>query len=202
MFTDQTNISRMKSLFVGAIILLMACNNNDSKDAVEKADSANKAKADTTKIEESKATISVNKTDADFLVKAMEGGLMEVALGQMAHQKSQNKRVKDFGDMMVKEHGAAGEKIKSLGSSFNVTLPGMTGDENSKKIRDLNEKKSTKFDKAYIDDMVDDHKKDIKEFESASNNVENADIRAFIMATLPVLRRHLDSCTAIRKSLK
>ena len=48
MFTDKTNIRKMKSLVVGAIILLMACNNNDSKDAVEKADSANKAKADTT----------------------------------------------------------------------------------------------------------------------------------------------------------
>ena len=202
MFTDKTNIRKMKSLALCVMILLMACNNNDSKDAVEKADSANKAKADTTKNEESKATISVNKTDADFLVKAMEGSLMEVELGHLAKQKSQNKRVQHFGDMMVEDHGAAGEKIKSLGSSLNVTLPHMTGDEKSKDIRDLNEKKSTNFDKAYIDDMVDDHKKDIKEFESASNNVENADIRAFIMATLPVLRRHLDSCTAIQISIK
>lgn len=201
MLTRQTKITGMKTFIVGVITLLMACN-NESKDSVEKADSANKAKTDTTKNEESKAAIAVNKTDADFLVKAMEGGLMEVELGQIAQQKSQNKRVKDFGEMMVKDHGAAGEKIKNLGASLNVTLPHMTGDEKSKEIRDLNEKKSTRFDKAYIDEMVDDHKKDIREFESASNNVENADIRAFIVATLPVLRKHLDSCSAIQKSLK
>ena len=201
MITVKTSRRTLHSAFFAATMLILACN-NESKDSVEKADSANKAKVDTVKKDESKAAIAVNKTDADFLVKAMEGGMMEVDLGNIAKQKSQNERVQRFGAMMVEDHTAAGEKIKKLGSELNVTLPHMTGDEKSKKIRELNEKKTSKFDKAYIDDMVDDHKDDIKEFESASNKVENADIRAFIMATLPVLRKHLDSCTAIQKSLK
>ena len=67
-------------------------------------------------------------------------------------------------------------------------------------ISKLSEKKD--FDKEYIDTMVDDHKKDIKEFEKMSSDVQDGDIRTFITNTLPVLRKHLDSCTAIQGSLK
>ncbi|MCW3120018.1 MAG: hypothetical protein JWM28_4100, partial [Chitinophagaceae bacterium] len=194
---------KMKTQFflLTGMVLFMACN-NESKDSVEKADSANRVNLDSNAASNGKAATAVSKTGADFLVKAMEGGMMEVKLGNIAKLKSKNKRVQDFGNMMIVDHSAAGEKIKDLASAGTVTLPGMTGDEKSKMIRDLNEKKASDFDKAYIDAMVDDHKEDIKEFESASDKVEDADIRGFIMATLPVLRKHLDSCTAIQESLE
>jgi len=50
--------------------------------------------------------------------------------------------------------------------------------------------------------MIDDHEKDIKEFEKASNNVKDLDVKNFVDNTLPVLRRHLDSAKAIKKVLK
>ncbi|MES1224649.1 MAG: DUF4142 domain-containing protein [Bacteroidota bacterium] len=185
---------------VTTLVIIAACNDG-SKDSVQKADSANHAKIDSNSVSNGKAAIAVNKNDADFLVKAIEGGMMEIDLGNIAKMKSQNKRVQNFGKMMVADHGDADAKIKDLAQVRTVTLPTMTGDDKSKMIRDMNEKKAKDFDKDYIDAMVKDHKEDIKEFESASDKVQDTEIRAFILNTLPVLRKHLDSCEAIQQSL-
>jgi predicted outer membrane protein len=49
-----------------------------------------------------------------FLSKAMEMNAAEVQLGEMAMSKSQNPRVKDFADMLVRDHKQAMDKIREL----------------------------------------------------------------------------------------
>ncbi len=67
---------------------------------------------------------------------------------------------------------------------------------------DLSKKSGTDFDKAYVSMMVDDHKKDVGEFEDASKNLKDADLKAFVDKTLPVLKGHLDKITAISNGMK
>ena len=50
--------------------------------------------------------------------------------------------------------------------------------------------------------MVKDHEEDIDEFKKASDKVKDADVKAFIDNTIPVLQHHLDSIKAIRKAMK
>ncbi len=45
---------------------------------------------------------------------------------------------------------------------------------------------------AYVKEMVKDHEKDIAEFEKASGEVKDADLKKFIDDTLPVMKRHLE----------
>ena len=47
------------------------------------------------------------------------------------------------------------------------------------------------FDREYMDMMVKDHTKDVKEFEDASTKAKDADIKAWAAKTLPTLREHL-----------
>ncbi|MEO7523540.1 MAG: DUF4142 domain-containing protein, partial [Ferruginibacter sp.] len=62
-------------------------------------------------------------------------------------------------------------------------------------------KKGSDFDKAYMDMMVKDHKKDIDEFKKASTELKEDLYRTFAAKTLPVLQKHLDSAIAIKRSL-
>jgi putative membrane protein len=50
--------------------------------------------------------------------------------------------------------------------------------------------------------MIDDHKKDIKEFEDASQNCKDADLKAFAVKTLPTLKMHLDAIQKIHDGMK
>src|SRR5690242_6914718 len=52
--------------------------------------------------------------DATFAQQAMRDGQQEVSLGQLALQKSKNEDVKRFAQMMVTDHSAANDKLKSL----------------------------------------------------------------------------------------
>ena|ERR1051326_6971518 len=190
-----------------ALPFVFACNNG-TKDSVEKADSANEAKSDTTNHTDTSSkmstagTMAVDQSTSDFMVKVADVGMTEVKLGGIAEEKAMNKRVKEFGAMMTRDHSKAGDELKSLARRKNVTLPEKVGDDHQKKIDDLSKKSGKDFDKAYIDMMVDGHQSTVDDFEKASNNTKDPDVKAWVDKTLPTLKMHLDSAKAIQKAIK
>jgi putative membrane protein len=186
------------TLIAGMACLVQAC--SGPKDSKASADSANMAKADTAK--KDSAMAAVDKDDAKFAVAAANGGMAEVELGQLAQQKAANAKVKDFGAMMVTDHTKANDEMKALAQSKGITLP-TTIDTDEQKVKDdLSAKSGADFDKAYVSNMIDDHKKDIKEFEDASKNCKDADLKGFAVKTLPTLKMHLEAIQKIHDSMK
>jgi putative membrane protein len=55
------------------------------------------------------------------------------------------------------------------------------------------------FDRAYLEEMVKHHQKDIEEFERASRS-DNQQVRAFAERTLPTLRQHLEQAQQLQQS--
>src|SRR6195952_2305241 len=186
------------TLIAGMIFLMQAC--SGPKDSKAGADSANTAAADTAKKDSSMAV--VDKDDAKFAVAAANGGMAEVELGQLAQQKAANPKVKDFGAMMVTDHTKANDEMKALATAKGITLPVAIGTDEQKVKDDLSAKTGADFDKAYVSNMIDDHKKDIKEFEDASQNCKDADLKAFAVKTLPTLKMHLDAIQKIHDGMK
>jgi putative membrane protein len=186
------------NLLLAVPFALFACN-NEAKDSVEQADSANEAKLDSSTTSK---TIATDPESTDFLVKAANGGMAEVETSQVAQQKAAHARVKDFASMMVHDHTAANDQVKTLAAQRNVTLPATPGDDKKKVLDDLNKKTGTAFDKDYMKTMVNDHQSTIDLFENASGKVNDTEVKAFIDNTLPKLRTHLDSAKAVQKLLK
>ncbi|PZR28455.1 MAG: DUF4142 domain-containing protein [Citrobacter freundii] len=185
-------------LLLSISALLTAACNNESKDPVEKADSANKeARKDTTAM-----APAPDPATSSFLVDAANGGMAEVALSRLALEKSANASIKRFADMMVNDHSGANEQLKLLAAQKNVTLPTDVSEEKKKTADDLMKKSNKDFDKDYVDVMTKDHEKTVDMFEKASTNVKDADVVAFINNTLPKLRAHLDSIKVIKKNWK
>lgn len=182
------------------LLILASCGNGSSnQDSVDSAKDANDMK-DTSSMSSSdniSSTQPVDKDAADFAVEAANGGMTEVELGKLAQEKASDQRVKDFGAMMVKDHTAAGDRLKSIAAAKNITLPSEIGDKAKKDIEDLSKKSGKDFDKAYMDMMLDDHKNDVKEFEDAADKCKDPDLKTFASETLPTLRMHLDSAKAI-----
>ena len=180
-------------------LLTWACD-NEAKDPVEKADSINDAKIDKVDSQATQPTVQADENTASFLVKAANGGMTEVQLGELAQQKAANQKVKDFGSMMVHDHSAANEELKKLAAQKNVTLPAKIGEDHQKKIDDLKKKSGKDFDKAYMDMMEDGHESTINDFEKHTDN-KDIDVKNFVNKTLPTLRMHLDSAKAIKKAV-
>ena len=200
----------MKKILLACLFLPMAfvaCNSGQNKDSEDQADSINKAKNDTTQArsdtttQSMSGTMTVDDATSKFLVNVADVNMTEVQLGQIAKDKATNQRVKDFADMMVKDHSSATDELKNLAASKNVTLPASISNEHQKKIDDLNKKSGKDFDKAYMDMMEDGHESTIKDFKKNDDN-KDADVKAFVNKMLPTLQTHLDSAKAIKKALK
>lgn len=196
------------SLLFSAIVFA-ACNGNNSTSSTttdSSVSTSTAAGADTGTMNNMNNRTTASATplaaaDTGFVMKAANGGMMEVQLGNYAQQNAMNQRVKDFGGMMVRDHSQANDELKSIVSNKSVNLPtAVMGDEKGHMDK-LMKKTGKDFDKAYMEMMVEDHKKDISEFEKAEKNVMDADVKAWVSKTLPVLRTHLDSAQAINKAV-
>ena len=61
--------------------------------------------------------------DTTFAMKAAQGGMAEVKLGQLAVDKAGNADVKQFGQKMVDDHTKLNDQMKQVASAQNMTLP-------------------------------------------------------------------------------
>lgn len=134
-------------------------------------------------------TSSGNNT---FMTKAAEGGLAEVALGQMALTKASSADVKQFAQRMIDDHSKADQELMDIASSMGVTLPSQPSATHKKLMSRLDKLSGADFDREYMKEMVDDHEKDVKMFERASREAgDNARLKTWVDKTLPTLHEHL-----------
>jgi putative membrane protein len=195
----------MKKLSYAIMIAIAAyafqgCNNT-KKDAKESADSLNKTK-DTTTNAAATGGIAVTAGDAKFATDAANGGLTEVALGKLAQSKTSNARIKSFADMMVTDHSKANDELMGIAKAKNITLPAAPDADHQKKIDDLSKLSGKKFDKAYVDAMVDGHKKTLDLMNMAAKDCKDSELKAFAAKTAPIVQMHLDAINKIHKSMK
>lgn len=192
--------------FSTGLIFLVAC--NDGTDTTTStSDSTNMTTTDNTTMNDtgtmtnnSATAMPLEAMDKEFVMKAASGGMMEVEASQIAQQNAGHARVKDFADMMVQDHTNVNNELKGFASSRGLMIPEDSLMMKHKSMLDNMRKMTGKaFDKHYIDMMMKDHNKDISEFEKASNNAKDADLKAWAAKTLPTLRMHKDSVQALSK---
>jgi len=202
-------IAFVSGVFTAVLFITAGCNNSSSGDsgtdsASVKSDTGSSARTDTgsssSRVEKNPATLS--KDDSTFVMKAANAGMTEVELGKIAQQNGASDKVKEFGQMMVKDHSAAGDQLKKIAASKNINVTDSLSSDSKKHIADLQKKKGKEFDKAYMKMMVEGHEKVLKQFEDEQSKGADAELKAFAAQTVPTIKGHLDSAKSIKESLK
>jgi putative membrane protein len=196
----------MKNLsiyLVGCFILASVSCNNGGSDSAQAAKDSNATKMDSAAADSTAKAIpsTVSKADQDFAVNTAIAGMTEIQAGQLAEQKGTAKDVKEYAQLMIKDHTAAADKLKAIATQKNITLPATLTPDAQKKLDDLQKEGGNKFDKDYMAMMVSDHKKVISAFEDESKNGSDADIRSFADSTLHTLRVHLEKAQKCEKMM-
>lgn len=126
-----------------------------------------------------------------FLMKAAGAQKAEIALGQMATERGESDKVKQFGQRMIDDHQKAGKEVKQLASQEGVELPVEIPAMQKEKAKKFSQLSGKEFDRAYIRYMLHDHMKDVTEFEHSAKELKDAQVQQWASATLPVLKEHL-----------
>ena len=98
-----------------------------------------------------------NLDSDDFVRDVVVKNMAEVELSRMALDKAADPNVRAFAQMMIDEHGAAGDKLKSVVSAQAMELPSQLDDNHRKTADELKKEQGPKFDHAYMEAMVEGH---------------------------------------------
>jgi putative membrane protein len=145
---------------------------------------------------------SLSSSDRNFLVKAAEGGMAEVELGQLAAQRASDPQVKQFAQRMVTDHSKANSELKQIAASKQVELPTELPASVRRERDKLAKLTGAEFDKEYMSHMTSDHKKDTSLFRSTAKSAKDSEVRQFASTKLPTLEEHLQMAQSIDKSMK
>ena len=130
--------------------------------------------------------------DRKFIDNAVQGGMFEVQVSQLAASKATDPQVKSFAGMLLDQHTAANNDLVKIANAKGVELPAVPGHGKRRAIDRLGQRQGADFDEHFVREVgIKDHEKNIEMFQKAGKNVKDADLRAFIDKTLPSLRDHL-----------
>lgn len=147
------------------------------------------------------ADAKLSQSDAKFVQEAAMGGMAEVDLGRLAEQNAADPQVKQFGGRMVQDHGTANAQLTAIATGKGATMP-KNLDQAHVQTRDrLARLKGGEFDRAYMRAMVEDHDKDVKEFQKEAQSGQDPEIKAFAAETLKVIQDHDRMAHDIDRSL-
>jgi putative membrane protein len=175
----------LKIAFVLPFFICMnACDENVKKetdDSKDKAEEHNDAKFDKTE-----------EKDAQFLVDATEIAMMEIQMSELAENQGSAEDIKELGKMIKEDHSKSLKEIQKTASAKMITIPNEITAKGKESYDKLLHKTGSDFDKAYCDEMVENHKSAIEKYEKAASNLKDSEIKNWANTQLATLRSHLD----------
>lgn len=178
-------------LLTGSVFIIMflplSCQ-SQNQDAVKEAKGHNEVKADKKLINEDVAT---------FLVKAVDGRLMDAKEGELAIALGSTKAIRNYGEAMVKDQALMLQRIKELAKKRNITLPLNISDDKQDGYDALALKEGEAFDEKFIKMMILDHERDAELFEKATE-LSDKEVSQFAKNFLPMIQGHLDTINKIK----
>jgi putative membrane protein len=97
------------------------------------------------------------KDDGEFVQDVAGKNMAEIELSRMALDKATSPQVKAFAQLMIQDHGVAGDKLKSVVSGHAIQWPAQLDGKQRETVDDLAAKQGPDFDRAYAKAMVEGH---------------------------------------------
>jgi putative membrane protein len=138
-----------------------------------------------------------DKSDQKFITEAIQGNLAEVKMGELAQQKGQSDGVKQFGQHLATDHGAANQKAMNVASQIGVAPPTEPNAKQKALYDKLAKLSGPAFDRQFAQEMVKDHKQDIAKFQKEAK--KTTPTGTFAKEVLPDLQKHLQEAEKLTR---
>src|SRR5690349_10986340 len=110
------------SLAVCAMFSMFACQSPSSTDTYTDSTGSIKQEPDNTRMDRDNNTVdstrsaqgTVDDKTHTFMNDAAEAGMAEVEIAKLAKDRAMNPRVKNFAEMMIKDHSDANNKLQTI----------------------------------------------------------------------------------------
>jgi putative membrane protein len=136
-----------------------------------------------------------------FLTEAIRANVAEVKLGQLAAERAQSLQVRQYGDMLRKDHTQSLQKASGLANEIGAPASSELSARQQKQFESLQKLSGEEFDTTFLSQMVRDHQESIAKFSAEAQNGSNPEVMAFAKETLPTLQAHLEHAQSVQSEL-
>jgi putative membrane protein len=140
----------------------------------------------------SAASAQLTAAERAFIVDAAQHGMAEVQLGRLAEQKGSNASVRDFGRMMVQQHGQANQELMQIASRMGLSPPNSLPASGQAAHDQLQQLSGASFDRQYVEQQYAGHSSQLTMFRFTADNAANPELRSFAQKNVPVIQQHLE----------
>ena len=126
--------------------------------------------------------------DKEFLKMAAVSNMTEAHLGEMAEGKAAKTGIKDYGQMLVKDHTKAYEELTALDSKLGQSIPRGINVRRDKAVEQLANMKGKRFDGQFLREEVQDHERMLAVFKREAQHGQDPDVKAYANQALPPWR--------------
>jgi len=137
--------------------------------------------------------VSPSKTDVDFINQATAAGLTEIRAADLALKRNLTPQEKAFANEIIEDHTKANKELAKIAKTLSVPTPDDISSDEQGKLVKMSNVPDKDFNQSYLDNQIDCHKKAIDLFESEKSSTMNADLKQYIVTTLPHLKMHYDT---------
>ena len=146
-------------------------------------------------------------TDPQIAAIVVTANQVDIDAGKLAESKAHNPQVREFAQLMVKDHTAVNQSATDLVTRLKVTPETNPTSESlkeggDKNLATLRKEKGSAFDKAYVDHEVAYHQAVLDAVDhTLIPNAKNPDLKALLVKVRPAFVAHLDHAKTLQASL-
>ena len=127
-----------------------------------------------------------------FATQAAATGRLEIELGKLAMQQTQNPAVRSYAQRMVADHQALSAKLQKLASAQQLEMPQALDPEHQELKEKLSGLRGAAFDREYAREVAKGHDQAVALFEAAAQAAQMpSELQQFADETLPMLKEHM-----------
>jgi putative membrane protein len=189
---------------IGATVLLVACDTGRRDEARNESGAV--------------GTVGVSAGDRNFVEESLTANMAEVELGRLAQQRATYPEVKQFAEMMVRDHSQSSDALRPTAQQHSIQVRADLPEAHRRLMERLSSLSGAEFDREYMDAVIDAHEEMVDHLQSrasedrfgenrgtvrperADNPVE-ASLNLWAANTLPTASRHLEEARRIRDAM-
>ncbi len=199
-------LTRSRSAHLGSAVLMLllcaACSSKDTSTQTTPAQSPMNAAAPS-----STSTGSSEMNDAGVAAVVVAANDADIDNAKQAESHTHNTDVQQFAKMMISDHGAVNDKVKTLGGQLNLTPEdndtsrGLKAEQDSLR-QSIGGKSGAAFDRAYIDNEVTYHQHVLDAIDhTLLPDAQNPQLKQLLTDTRPAVAQHLQRAREIQTRL-
>jgi putative membrane protein len=181
-------MGKIHSCFFVWIFILIACNNNKTKDPIAAADSANKAKLDSGL---NTNAVVIDEASTGFMVEIADLVSAEKEITAYVMHSATNPVMKEFAATVSREISIIYDSVQVMRIQKNITLPSRLSIERQQLVDDIKKLRGEKINEPFKSYIVKTHEEAEKIFNEALLNVKDPQIKSFADLSSMIFKKYL-----------